>query len=100
MQLNQKYGIETMPDSMRYSKYELKKLIEKQENGESEQPSVRPITPIDRESEMIWRDRSSRTNEKVRNENLLRGKIGDFAFDLDIQKSSEARFMDNLNRRK
>ena len=101
--MNQKYGlIDTMPDSRMMNKQEMKKLIEKQENGEMSEGgrAVRAVTPIDRESEMIWRDRTNRTNEKVRHENLLKGKIGDFSFDLDIQKTNEARFMDNLNRRR
>jgi hypothetical protein len=37
--------------------------------------------PIDTQSGMIWKDRSFKKNERIRNENKLVGRIGNVAFD-------------------
>lgn len=85
--MQKKYGIATVNphDTMRYSKYELQKLIDLQKAQEEGSPKQRPIvTPLERASEMIWNDRSVRKNQIERKENLLMGQIGNYAFDVDI----------------
>jgi len=42
------------------------------------------MSKLERESELVWKDRTSRVNEQIRNENLLIGHIGSYAFDTDI----------------
>jgi len=37
-------------------------------------------------------------NDKIRLENLLVGHIGTFAFDTDIHKTNEERFLENYER--
>jgi hypothetical protein len=56
--------------------------------------------PLERMSELIWKDKSYRKDQLVRWENFMRGKVGNAAFDVDIQKQNEAIFMKNLETRR
>lgn len=42
------------------------------------------VEPIDTQSGLIWKDRSYKRNERIKNENLLVGRIGNIAFDNEI----------------
>jgi|LakMenEpi03Aug12_release.lakeMendotaPanAssembly.Ray.scaffolds.fasta_scaffold2982735_1 hypothetical protein len=54
------------------------------EGVETEHDKISAFTRLERQSELIWKDRSNRVNEKIRLENLMVGRIGNFAFDTDI----------------
>lgn len=54
------------------------------EGVETEHDKISALTRLERQSELIWKDRSNRVNEKIRLENLMVGRIGNFAFDTDI----------------
>lgn len=56
--------------------------------------------PIDSKSALIWKDRSFKKNERIRNENVLTGRIGNVAFDPNMQEFLEKRFQQRLKQNK
>ena len=56
--IRQNYGIEKgSEENFRLSKTELKKLITEQEDAPEINKSARLLTPLERESELVWKDR-------------------------------------------
>ena len=101
--LHDKYGIpKEQPDEFRLSKFDLNKLIEKQRNNLDLNDSAKKTLddlaePIDSKSALIWKDRSFKKDERIRNDNKLAGRIGNIAFDNQIQTQMEERFLKNQN---
>ncbi len=95
--IRQNYGIDKVPDeNFRLSKTELKKLITEQADASDLNKSTRLLTPLERESELVWKDRQHKKDQKVRHENLVMGRVGTFAFDNHTFQQIEERFRENL----
>jgi len=61
-----------------------KQLQNKADGLESEQDKISALTRLERLSELVWKDRQFKTNDKIRLDNLLVGHNGTYAFDTDI----------------
>lgn len=106
--LTQKYGKhqKTDKDTYKLSKFDMTRLLQERERSKGinftavEQELVNDLTPIESQSVRIWKDRSYYKNQQVYNENLLKGKCGNFAFDNELQRFNENRFQSNIDRRR
>ena len=99
--IKRNYGIDKTPEeNFRLSKTELKKLISEQADAPEINKSTRLLTPLERESELVWKDRQHKKDQKVRHENLVMGRVGTFAFDNQTFQQIEERFRQNLQNRK
>lgn len=103
--LHEKYGLKKDADEFRVSAKDLQKLIDRQRNNlelkDEQRLTLDALAePIDTKSGLIWKDRSFKKLERERNENKLQGRIGNVAFDNEIQHMMEERFNKNLQARK
>ena len=82
------------------STQELRKLVEGPNQSNQSNENTRPLTPLERESELVWKDRQAKKNQITRHENLLVGRLGTYAFDNNMMQNIEDRFRANLQKRK
>jgi hypothetical protein len=75
-------------------------MLKTKKKFQAEQKELADDEKLERDSELIWKDRSTRTDQLIRWENFKQGNVGNAAFDLDLQKANEARFMANLETRR
>ena len=71
-------------------------MITEQADASDLNKSSRLLTPLERESELVWKDRQHKKDQKVRHENLVMGRVGTFAFDNHTFQQIEERFRENL----
>lgn len=79
--LQERYGIRNEPDHFRTSKFDLQKLTEMhRRNWELNDHQKRALysvaQPIDGYETRIWKDRTFKVNEKLRNENMIAARVG------------------------
>jgi hypothetical protein len=96
--LQDKYGLKHHTENYALSARDLQKIVDKKRNEIPLTPAEQKVIeqleePIDSHSGLIWKDRQFKKSERDRNANVMNGRIGNVAFDPNMQESMEKRFL-------